>query len=178
MPRLICTRSLVTSLPSTTIAGGDEHLATPVGHVLVAEVALFGILERAPAAEQNAPLTHLLVPRQRFIEEVEEVVVHRHDLLHELDVLHQPHEIVGERLDRRHRPDAAGIERRRVHVPSFHQAEHLARETAHHERFAIELPLERIERVHDVADRPVAVMRRRAAPRPSALSPRRRGWSP
>ena len=177
MPRLIFTRSFVTSLPSTIDAGRDEHLAAPVGHVAVLEVAGLRILEGAPAAEQHAALADLFVSGQRLVEEVEEVVVHRHDLLHELDVLHQADEIVGERLDRRHRADAAGIERRRVHVASFHQAEHLAREPAHHQRLAVELAFERVQRPHDVADRAVAVspaLRRLGL---AALSPRRPGWS-
>ena len=55
----------------------------------------------------------------------------RHDLLHELDVLHQPDEVVGEELLRGHGADAAGVERRGVDVPAFHQAEHLARQPAH-----------------------------------------------
>ena len=67
------------------------HIARPqLGHVLVLEVAHVGILERAPAAEQDAPAADLLVAGQRLVEEVEEVVVQRHDALHELDVAHQP----------------------------------------------------------------------------------------
>ena len=70
----------------------------------------------------------------------------RHDLLHELDILHQADQIVGEELDRGHRADAARIERRRMHVAAFHQAEHLARHAAHLQGFAIERAGERIER--------------------------------
>ena len=70
----------------------------------------------------------------------------RHDLLHELDVLHQPDEVVGEELHRGNRADAAGIERGRMHVAAFHQAEHLARHAAHRKRLAIELAGERIQR--------------------------------
>ena len=51
-----------------------------------------------------------------------------------------------------------------MHVPAFHQAEHLARVAAHVQRFAIELALERIERAHDVGDGAIAVLGRRAAP--------------
>ena len=127
-------------------AGRDEHLSAPVGHVLVGVVADVGIVERAPAAQQNAALAHLLVARQRLVEEVEQVVVQRHDLLHELDVLHQPHQVIGEELDRGHGADAARIERRGMHVPAFHQAEHLARHAAHLQRFAIERAGERIQR--------------------------------
>ena len=39
----------------------------------------------------------------------------------------------------------------------LHEAEHLARHAAHLQGFAVELALERIERLHDVADRAVAV---------------------
>ena len=65
----------------------------------------------------------------------------RHDLLHELDVLHQPHQVVGEELHGGHRSHAAGIERRGMDVPAFHQAEHLARQPAHLQRFAVKLAL-------------------------------------
>ena len=105
----------------------DEHGAAPVGHVLVLVVADVGILERAPAAEQNAAPADLFVAGQRFVEEVEQVVVQRHAFLHEFDVAHQPGQVVGEQLHRRHRADAARIERRRMDVAPFHQAEHLAR---------------------------------------------------
>ena len=151
------TRSVVTSSPSTTTPGRDEHRAAPVGHVLVGVVADVGVVERAPAAEQDAPLADLLVAGQRLVEEVEQVVVQRHDLLHELDVLHQPDEVVGEELDGRHGADAARIERRGVDVPPFHQAEHLARVAAHVQRLAVELAGERVERRHDVGDGAVAV---------------------
>ena len=39
-------------------------------------------------------------------------------------------QIVGEQLHRRHRPDAARIKRRGMHVSAFHQAKHLARVAA------------------------------------------------
>ena len=107
MPRLMSTRSVVTSLPSTTTPGVTYIFAAPLGHVLVVEVADRRILERAPAAEQRTPQADLLVAGQRLVEEVEEVVVHRHDLLHELDVAHQPGHVVGHQLDGRHRADAA-----------------------------------------------------------------------
>ncbi len=77
-------------LPIHDDAGGDEHPPTPLLHVLVVEVAHRGILERSPAAEQCAAQTDLLVARQRLVEEVEQVVVHRHDLLHELHITHEP----------------------------------------------------------------------------------------
>ena len=43
-------------------------------------------------------------------------------------------------------------------VPAFHQAKHLAGVTADVQRLAIKLARERIERGHDVRDRPVAVI--------------------
>ncbi len=67
------------------------------------------------------------------------------------------------------RADAARVERRRVDVPALHQAEHLAGVAADLQRLAVELALERVERAHDVADGPVAVVagvRRLGAVRP------------
>ena len=157
MPRLISHQVGGDELAVDHDARGDEHLPSPVGHVAVAEVARLGILEGAPAAEQHAALADLLVARQRLVEEVEEVVVHRHDALQELDVPHEARQVVGEELDRRHRADAAGIERRRMDVPALHQTEHLPRPAAHLQRLAVELALERVGRPHDVADRLVAV---------------------
>ena len=83
--------------------------------------------------------------------------MHRHDLLHELDVAHEPGLVVGHQLDRRHCSDAARVQRGRVDVTAFHQAEHLARPPAHDERFAIELAGERVEGPHDVGDGAVSV---------------------
>ena len=60
-------------------ARGDEHLVAPVGHVLVGVVADVRVVERAPAAEQHAAVADLLVAGQRLVEEVEQVVVQRHD---------------------------------------------------------------------------------------------------
>ena len=53
--------------------------------------------------------------------------------------------------------DAARIKRRRVHVPAFHQAEHLARHAADLQRLSIKVAGKRIEGRHDVADGLVAV---------------------
>ena len=86
--------------------------------------------------------------------------MHRHDALHELHVAHQPGQVVGEQLHGRRRAHAARVERRRVHVPPLHQAEHLPRGAAHLERLAVELALERVQRAHDVADVAVAVVGR------------------
>ena len=135
----------------------DEHLSTPVGHVLVLEVAVRRVVEASPAAEQDAPLADVLVAGQRLVEEVEEVVVQRHDPLHELDVPHQPGQVVGHQLDGRHRADSARVERRGVDVAPLHQAEHLPRVAADLQRLAVEVALDRVERSHDVADGAVAV---------------------
>ena len=75
-----------------------------------------------------------------------------HNLLHELDVLHQAHEIIGEQLNRRDRANSSGIERRRMHVAAFHQAEHFAGHAAHLKRLAIERAGEGIQGAHDVRD--------------------------
>jgi hypothetical protein len=139
-------------------ARGHEHLATPVGHVLVGEVAVLGILEGAPAAEQRAPQAGLLIAGQRLVHEVEEVVVHRHDLLHELDVAHQPGHVVGHQLDGGDGAHTARVQRRGVDVPALHQAEHLPRVAADLQRLAVELTGERVQRAHDVADGAVAVV--------------------
>ena len=82
----------------------------------------------------------------------------RNNLLHELDILHQPNQVVGEELNGRHGSHTARIQRGRMHVPPFHQAEHLARHAAHLQRFAIELPRERVQRAHDVGDLSVSVL--------------------
>ena len=164
-------------LPVDDDAGRDVHAPAPVAHVVVAEVAVVRVLERAPAAEQHSTLAHLLVARQRLVEEVEEVVVHRHDPLHELDVAHQAGQVVGEHLQRPRRTDAARVERGGVDVAALHEAEHLARRAAHLERLAVELALERVQRPHDVADGAVPVltgMRRFGAVRRARA---RRGWS-
>ena len=48
-------------------AGGDEHRAPPIGHVPILVIAFIGILEGAPAAEQDAASPDFLVTRQRFV---------------------------------------------------------------------------------------------------------------
>ena len=50
-------------------------------------------------------------PGQGFVEEVEQIIVQRHDTFHELDVTHQPREVIREELDGRHRTNAAGVKR-------------------------------------------------------------------
>ena len=157
-------------------ARGDEHLAAPVLHVAVGEVARLGVLEGAPAAEQGAPQPDLLVAGQGLVEEVEQVVVHRDDLLHELDVAHQPGHVVGHQLDGRDRADPARVERGRVHVATLHEAEHLPGVAADLQRLAVELAGERVERAHDVGDGrwPCASACGAACSRPWRA---RRGWS-
>jgi hypothetical protein len=77
------TRSLVTSLPSTMMPGVTNIRRPQSGHRFVPEVARVRIVERTPAGEQDPAATHLLVSGQGGVEEVEQVVVHRHDALHE-----------------------------------------------------------------------------------------------
>ena len=48
-------------------------------HRLVVVIADIRILERSPAAEQDAPPADFFVTRQRFVEEIEQIVVQRHD---------------------------------------------------------------------------------------------------
>src|SRR3982751_6739561 len=114
MPRLISTRSVVTSFPSTTTPG-VTYILRP--HWVM---SLYSKLQYS-GSWKEPPVPDLLVPGQRFVEEVEEVVVHRDDLLHELDVAHEPGHVVCHQLDRRHGPDPTRVERRRVDVPALHQ---------------------------------------------------------
>ncbi len=158
MPRLMSTRSLVTSLPSTMTPGGHAHGPTPLGHVAVVEVADRRVLEGAPAPEQHPAPADLLVARHRLVEEVEEVVVHGDDPLHELHVPHEARVVVGEQLDGGGRAHAARVERGGVHVAALHQAEHLPRVPADLQGLAVELAGERVQRPHDVADGLVAVV--------------------
>src|ERR1017187_9161005 len=62
----------------------------------------------------------------------------RDNLLHELDILHQPDHIVREELDGRHRSDTARVQSRRVNMTALHQAEHLTGHAAHLQRLKIE----------------------------------------
>ena len=120
-------------------AGRDAHRASPPRHVAVVEVAYLGVLEGAPAAEQHTPAADFFVARKGLVEEVEQVVVQRHHALHELHIAHEARVVVGEELDRRGGADAAGVERRGMHVTSLHEAEHLARPPADLQRLAVEL---------------------------------------
>ncbi len=138
----------------------DEHPAPPLGHGLVVVVAHGRVLERAPATQLDAPAPHLLVAGQRFVEEVEQVVVQRHHLLHELHVSHQAREVVGKELDGGHRAHATGIKRGRMHVAPLHQAEHFARVAADHQGLAVELPGKGVERRHDVSDGAITMLGR------------------
>ena len=83
--------------------------------------------------------------------------MHGHDLLHELDVAHQPGHVVGHQLDGGDGADAARIQRGRMDVPALHQAEHLPGPPTDLQRLTVELPGERVQRAHDVGDGPVAV---------------------
>ena len=139
-------------------ARGHVHRAPPIGHRPVSVVADIRVLICAPAAEQNAPLADFFVAGQCLVEEIEQIVVQWHALFHELDISEQPGHVFGEELHRRHRADPAGIEGRGVDVAPLHQAEHLAGVAADEQRLAVELPGERVQRRHDVADRAVAVI--------------------
>ncbi len=163
------TRSVVTQLAVDDDPGRHEHRPAPVGHRLVAVVDDLGVLERAPAAQQHPPAADVLVAGQRLVPEVEDVVVERDGLLDEVEDVEQPAEVVGEQRRLGHRADAAGIDRRRMDVPALHQAEHLARDPRDLQRLLVDLALERVERAHDVGDRPQPVhvgTRRRRVLRP------------
>ena len=139
-------------------ARGDEHLVAPVAHRLVVVGAEVRVVERAPAVQEHAPAADLLIARQRLVEEVEDVVVHRDGLLDEVQAAHQPDLVVRQQRRRRHRADAARVDRGRVHVAPLHQADHLAPDPAHVQRLAVRRARERVERRHDVRDRRVAVL--------------------
>ena len=138
-------------------AGGDVHRLAPLVHRLVAVVAGPRVLERAPAAEQDAPPADLLVPRKRLVEEVEDVVVHGDRALDEIQDADQPGDVVGEQRRLGRDPHAAGIDGGRVRVTTFHEAEHLPGGPGHLQGLPVEIAFERVERTHDVRDRPVAV---------------------
>ncbi len=141
-------------------AGRDEALAAPLRHRPVVVVDVVGIVEGAPADEVRVAEADLLVARKGLVEEVVEVVVHRHRALDVLDVAHQPHVVVGHRLMRDVRAAAARHDRRGVRVAAAEEAVHLARVARHVQRLEVELAGERVERPHDVRDRAVAVDRR------------------
>ncbi len=138
-------------------AGGDVHVLAPGVHRLVAVVDGLGVLEGAPAAQQDAAAADLLVAGQGLVEEVEDVVVHGDGLLHEVDDPHEPAEVVGEDGRLRHRADTARVQRGRVDVPPLHQAEHLAGDPADLQGLLVDLALEGVEGLHDVGDGAVAV---------------------
>ena len=129
----------------------------PLGHRAVVVVDDVRVVEAAPADEVRVAVADLLVARQRLVEEVVEVVVHRHGALDVLEVAHQPHVVVRDRLVRDVRAAAARHDRRRVRVAPAEQAVHLPRVARHVQRLEIEVAGERVERPHDVGDRPVAV---------------------
>ncbi len=137
--------------------GRDVALVAPLVHVLVGRVGVVRVVEGAPVDEIGLAIADHVVPRQLPQEEVVEVVVHRHASLHVVEVAHEPHVVVGQRLVRDVRRAAARHDRRRVRVPAAEEAVHLARVPGHLEGLQVEVAGERVERAHDVGDRPVAV---------------------
>ncbi len=91
--------------------GRDVHRPARLGHVLIRVVADIRVLERAPATQQDTSPANLLVAGKRLVEEVEQVVVKRYDLLHELDVLHEADKVVGQELDGGNSADSSWVER-------------------------------------------------------------------
>jgi hypothetical protein len=138
-------------------ARGDKSLASPVGHAVVAVVNVVGVVERAPADDVRVAVAHTLVAGEGLVEEVVEVVVHRHGALAVLDVAHEAHVVVGERLVGDVGATATWEDRRRVRVASAEEAVHLARVPGDLEGLEVEAPREWVERPHDVGDRLVAV---------------------
>ena len=156
----------------------DEPPPAPLGHVAVVVVDVLRVVERAPADEVGVAIADLLVPRQRLVEEVVEVVVHRDRALAVVHVAHQPHVVVGQRLVRDVGAAAARHDRRRVRVATAEQAVHLARVARHLQRLQVEAAGERVERPHDVGDRLVAVDVRVRRARLLGLLEQARGWCP
>src|SRR5699024_5267125 len=125
-------------------ARGHEHRLAPLVHVLVLVVDYLGVLPGTPAAEHYPSTTHFLVAGQRLVEEVEDVVVHGDGLLHEIQDLDQPTDVVGECGRRGHRSDSTRIHGRRMDVTALHNAEHFPGNPADPEGFFVELTLERV----------------------------------
>src|ERR1700722_16299385 len=91
-------------------AWGGVHSASPLRHVFVLVVTNLRILERAPATQQNAAAPYLFVSRQCVVEEVEQIVVQGEDFFHELHILHQPDDVISEKLNGRDGSNSAGIQ--------------------------------------------------------------------
>src|SRR5215475_3193142 len=138
-------------------AGSDVHRTSPLVHVLVLVIDDIGIVERTPAAQQGTAIPDFFVSGQSFVHEVEQVIVQRHDPLHELHILHEPDEIVGKDLYGSRRTDSPRIERGRMHMPFLHETEHLARAVADGKCLAIKLAREWIQRRHDVCNGSISV---------------------
>ena len=140
MPRLILTRSVVSSLPSTTTPGVTNILRPQSVISRYLKLQYSGSWKLPQQPSRTAALADLFVAGHGFVEEIEEIVVHRHDALHELYVPHQARAdspvnswIVATGAH------AAGIERRRMDMTPFHQTKHFAGHAAHLQRFAVEL---------------------------------------
>src|SRR5205807_1565681 len=99
----------------------------------------------SPAAEQGPPVANLLVAGQCLVPEVEQIVVHRNDLLHPFDVLHQSNQVVREELDGSNGSHSSWIESRGMDVAPLHQTEGLASIPTHMECLAVELAGEGVE---------------------------------
>src|SRR5215472_1272105 len=69
----------------------------------------------------------------------------RNHPFHEFDILHQPDQVVGKELNRGYRAHASGVQCRGMHVPPFHEAEHLPCQTAHLQSLPVELAREWIK---------------------------------
>ena len=100
----------------------DVPVAAPLGHRLVVVVDVVGVVEAAPAHEVGLAEADPLVPRQRLVEEVVEVVVHGHGALAVVHVPHEPHVVLRARLLGDVRAAAAGQDRRRVRVAPAEEA--------------------------------------------------------
>ena len=82
-------------------AGGDEHRCGPSSVMSrYLKLQTSGSWNEPQQPSRMRRLPDLLVAGHRLVEEVEQVVVHRHDALEELDVAHQAGQVVGEELDR------------------------------------------------------------------------------
>src|SRR5690606_34655793 len=124
---------------------GVQTCALPIFHRV-------RVLEAPPAAPHDAPAPDLLVAGQGVVEEVEHVVVHGHGLFDEVQAAQQTRQVVGEHLRGRDGAHPTGVQRGRVYVPALHEAAHLPGDPADLQGTFVDLPLEGVERAHDVGD--------------------------
>src|SRR3984957_9171769 len=91
-------------------ARGKKTSAAPVRHLLVGVITDVRVIERSPTSQKYPPAPHFFISRKGLVEEIEQIIMERNDLLHELHILHQPDDVVREQLNSGHSADAAWIQ--------------------------------------------------------------------